>query len=154
VKILGIDPGYDIIGWSVIDNDFKLCEYGIIKTDPSHSFDDRLHDIHIGLNHILDLHTPETAAIERLFFQRNTTTAIDVAKAIGVIQLTLRIRGISLCDYTPTQVKKAVTGYGKAEKAQVQHMIKTIFSIKEIPKPDDAADAVAIAACHYLSVRR
>ncbi len=152
MKILGIDPGYDIVGWSVIDKDFKLCEYGIIKTEPSQSFDDRLHDIYKALNHIISSHSPDIAAIERLFFQRNTTTAIDVAKAIGVIQLTLKLQGISLYDYTPTQIKKAITGYGKAEKSQMQHMIKTIFSLKEIPKPDDAADAVAIAACHYLSV--
>jgi crossover junction endodeoxyribonuclease RuvC len=148
LKILGIDPGYGIVGWSVIGDDFTAIEFGTITTSGSLSVDERLVLIHREINEIISRHRPESAAMERLFFQRNTTTAIDVAKAIGVITLTLSLQQIPISHYTPTQVKQALTGYGKADKKQVQEMVMKLFKLSEIPQPDDAADALAIAACH------
>jgi len=150
LRIIGIDPGYDIVGWSVVEKDFKALDYGVIKTNPKNSFDDRLLFIHENLNSIIKEYKPNVAAIERLFFQNNTTTAMKVANAIGVILLTLKLNNITYHEYTPTQVKQAVTGYGKAEKSQMQFMMARIFRMTKIEGPDDAADALAIAACHSI----
>ncbi len=154
MRILGIDPGYDIVGWSVINDDLTVVEYGVIKTDPGSEFEDRLLHIHRGLDEIIEMHKPECASIEKLYFQKNVKTAMSVANAIGVIMLTLKLRNISFCEYTPTQVKQAVTGFGKASKEQMQLMMSRILGLKKISGPDDAADALAIAVCHSLgSVR-
>ena len=151
MRILGIDPGYETLGWAVIDSNFKILGYGIIRTDSGERIDERLFQIKGQLLGIIETYKPGFAAIEKLFFSRNTTTALDVAKAMGVILLTFREKGIDFSEYAPVQVKRAITGYGKAAKEQVQVMITKIFGIKEIPKPDDAADAIAIAACCALS---
>ena len=150
MRILGIDPGYGILGWAVIEKNQTLIDYGIIKTDSGMTIDDRLFEIHTRLGQIISLHNPESAAIEKLFFVKNITTGIDVAKAIGAVILTLKLRNIAYNEYTPSQVKQAVTGYGRAGKEQMKFMIKSIFKLKELPTPDDAADAVAIALCHSL----
>jgi len=153
VRILGIDPGYGILGWSVIEKNLKIIDFGTIETSSSEKIDDRLLFIHEKLKQILVEYSPDTVAIEKLFFSKNTTTALNVAKAIGVVVLTIRIHGLDYAEYTPLQVKQAITGYGRASKEQMQVMIKKIFSLKEIPKPDDAADALAIAACHSFIKR-
>jgi len=153
VRILGIDPGYGTLGWAVIGSDFKILGYGTIQTDHRDRIDERLFKIKIQLLEIIETHKPDCAAIEKLFFSRNTTTALDVAKTMGVILLTFRENGIDFSEYAPVQVKRSVTGYGKAAKEQMQVMITKIFGIKETPKPDDAADAIAIAACCALSKR-
>jgi crossover junction endodeoxyribonuclease RuvC len=153
VKILGIDPGYGILGWAVIASELKVISYGTIQTASGERIDERLLKIQDSLIEIIETHRPDCAAIERLFFSRNTTTALDVAKTMGVILLTLRRNGIDYAEYAPVQVKRAITGYGKAAKEQMQIMIMRIFNIGEIPKPDDAADAIAIAACHALAQR-
>ena len=114
------------------------------------TIDDRLFVIHTRLGEIISLHAPESAAIEKLFFVKNITTGIDVAKTIGAVILTLKLRNIAYNEYTPSQVKQAVTGYGRAGKEQMKFMIKSIFKLKELPTPDDAADAIAIALCHSL----
>jgi crossover junction endodeoxyribonuclease RuvC len=150
VRILGIDPGYGIMGWSVIEKNQKLIDYGIIKTDSGQNIDERLFEIHVRLTEIISLHKPECAAIEKLFFVKNITTGIDVAKTIGAVILTLKIQNISYNEYTPSQVKQAVTGYGRAGKEQMKFMVKSIFKLSELPSPDDAADALAIALCHSL----
>lgn len=150
MRILGIDPGYGILGWSVIEKNQKLIDYGIIKTDPGLDIEERLFEIHVRLTEIISLHKPECAAIEKLFFVNNITTGIDVAKTIGAVILTLRLQNISYDEYTPSQVKQAVTGYGRAGKEQMKFMIKSIFKLSELPSPDDAADALAIALCHSL----
>jgi len=152
VRILGIDPGYGILGWSVVESDLTLVDYGTIETSSLLSFDERLLQIHNALRKIIDEYSPEFAAVEKLFFQNNTTTAMDVAKAIGAVILTLKISDIGYEEYTPSQVKQAITGYGRAPKEQMQQMIKRIFGIREVPRPDDAADALAVAACHCMKI--
>ena len=151
LRILGIDPGYDIVGWSILDNGFKVENYGVIKTSPGDDFDERLLQIHRGLNNIIEEFNPHCAAVEKIFFQNNTKTAISVAKAIGVIILTLKLKGISYSEYSPTEIKHSVTGYGKADKDQVYFMMKKLLKLESIEGPDDAADALAIAICHQLS---
>lgn len=149
--ILGIDPGYATLGWSIIDSDLKLIDYGAITTSSDKKIDQRIHEIHDRLNQIIAEYCPHCVAIEKLYFQKNTKTAMDVSKTIGAILLTIRLAGLEYSEYTPTQVKQAITGFGRADKAQMQVMIKTIFRIKKVPRPDDAADALAIAACHTFS---
>ncbi len=153
MKILGIDPGFAIVGWSVIDDAMKLIDFGAIETSPKLPLDERLYLIHSSLNEIISMYKPDVAAIERLFFSRNTTTAMDVARASGVIILTLRMSGLAFREYTPSQVKLALTGSGRATKEQMQTMVMRIFGMRELPQPDDAADAVAIAACHSFALR-
>jgi crossover junction endodeoxyribonuclease RuvC len=151
VKILGIDPGYGSLGWSVITGDLRLIDFGSIETPSGKNIAERLVLIHTRLESIIIKEKPECAAIERLFFNKNSTTAMDVAKAIGAVLLTLKLHGINHSEYTPSQIKQSITGYGRAGKDQVQFMIMKIFKLDEIPKPDDAADAIAIALCHALS---
>lgn len=151
LKILGIDPGYDIVGWSILNNGFKVENYGVIKTSPADEFDERLLSIHNGLNNIIEEFNPDCAAVEKIFFQKNVKTAIPVAKAVGVILLTLKLKGISYTEYSPTEIKHSVTGYGKATKDQIYFMMKKLLKLDSIEGPDDAADALAIAICHQLS---
>jgi len=150
VKILGIDPGYDIVGWSVISDKFKVFDYGIIKTSPQDSIDTRLLHIHRSLDSLIEDFSPDCASLERLFFQKNSKTVMSVSAAIGVIILTLKMKDIRFFEYTPPQVKQSITGFGRAGKDQVEFMIKKILNLKEIKGPDDAADALSIAVCHAL----
>ena len=149
--ILGIDPGYAIVGFGVISYNgsrFKVLEYGAITTDKNTPFPERLNEIYDRMNYLLDKYQPASISIEKLYFNTNTTTAISVAQARGVCVLAGVKHGVEIAEYTPLQVKMAVTGYGRAEKHQIMEMTKTLLSLKEIPKPDDAADALAIAICH------
>ncbi len=150
MRILGIDPGFGIVGWAVIDNSMRITACGCIETDSSLSFDERLLEIHLALKKIIEEHKPDVAAIERLFFSRNTTTALDVAKAVGVMVLTLRMYGVFYVEYTPIQVKRALTGYGRATKGQIQSMITRIFGMNTSSLKDDLTDAISVAACHCL----
>lgn len=153
VKILGIDPGYDIVGWSILSNDFKVENYGVIKTSNGDEFEERLLKIHRSLNSIIEKYNPDSAALEKIFFQKNVKTAIPVAKAAGVIILTLTLKGIPFAEYSPTEIKHSVTGYGKATKDQIYFMMKKLLRLEKIEGPDDAADALAIAICHQLNCR-
>ena len=148
MKILGIDPGYGILGWSVIEKSLKLIDYGTIETCSSNNIDERIFIIHNELSKIISHYKPDCVAIEKLFFSKNTKTAIDVAKAIGAILLTVRIADLEYFEYTPLQVKQAITGFGRASKSQVEIMLKKLYNVKNIHGPDDAADAVAVATCH------
>ena len=151
MRILGIDPGYAIVGYGVLEFDnvrFKTVNYGAITTKPETPFDKRLEEIYTDMCKVLDTFKPDCMSIEKLYFNTNTTTAIDVAQARGVIVLSAAQRDVPIFEYTPLQVKKAVTGYGAAEKHQVQEMTKNILGLKVIPKPDDTADALAMAICH------
>ena len=150
MRILGIDPGYGILGWSVIEKNQKLIDYGIIETIPNQNIDERLFVIHTQLTAIIGLYKPDCAAVEKLFFTKNIKTGMDVAKTIGALLLTLRLNNIGYYEYTPSQIKQAITGYGRAGKEQIKFMIKSIFSMSEVPTSDDAADAIAIALCHSL----
>jgi len=151
VRVLGIDPGYGTVGWAVVDDGLSVRACGSIETPAGREFGDRLMDIHHALGGIIREHKPDHAALERLFFSRNTTTALDVSKAIGVIMLTLRLENLGHCEYTPVQVKQAITGYGRATKDQVQTMISRIVKINTVSLKDDVTDAISIAACHCLT---
>lgn len=152
--ILGIDPGYAIVGYGVVNysaNRFKIIEYGAVTTEAKTLFTDRIHKIYLGVSEIIKRTEPDALSIEKLFFNTNTTTAIDVAQARGVILLAAKENGVPVFEYTPLQVKSAVTGYGKADKKQVMEMTKNLLGLKAVPKPDDTADALAIAICHAHS---
>lgn len=149
--ILGIDPGYAIVGWGVVRYErgrFVPMDFGAVTTPAGMPFGQRLAMIYRDLNEILERHHPDAAAVEKLYFQSNKTTAIDVAQARGVTMLALEQHGVPVFEYTPMQVKSAVTGYGQAQKPQVMEMIKRLLRLREVPKPDDTADALAIAICH------
>lgn len=151
MRILGIDPGTATTGYGVIDRDatgYKLVDYGCILTPPDKEMPKRLEMIYQGIGELIDTFKPDEMAIEELFFNRNITTAITVGQARGVLLLGASQKGIKIAEYTPLQVKQAIAGYGKADKKQVQFMIKTMLKLKDVPKPDDAADALAIAICH------
>lgn len=154
MRIIGIDPGYAIVGYGVIDyigNKFKIVEYGAITTESNQNMNERFKAIHDDLNTIIERTNPEFLAIEELFFNSNQKTAINVAQARGVLLLSALNHGISIHEYTPLQVKQAVVGYGRAEKKQVQLLVKSILGLEKVPKPDDTADALAIAVCHAHS---
>ncbi len=151
MRILGIDPGYAIVGYGILEYDnmrFKVINYGAVTTDSETPFDKRLAEIYNDMCSVLDMFKPDCMSIEKLYFNTNITTGIDVAQARGVTMLAAVQRGVPIYEYTPLQVKVAVTGYGRAEKHQMQEMTKNILRLKEVPKPDDTADALAIAICH------
>lgn len=149
--ILGIDPGYAIVGWGVIDytaNRFKVLDYGAVLTTAGTPFNERLEAVYDGVNEIINKYKPQAMAIEKLFYNTNAKTVIDVAQARGVINLSAVKNGVEIFEYTPLQVKQSVVGYGRAEKKQVQEMTRVILKLEKIPKPDDTADALAMAICH------
>ena len=152
--ILGIDPGYAIVGYGVIKyeaNRFTVLDYGAITTPTGMSFVDRLEIIYNDLNMIFQKYKPEAMAIEKLFYNTNAKTVIDVAQARGVTVLAAHQNHAEVFEYTPLQVKQSVVGYGRAEKKQVQEMTRLMLNLDKIPKPDDAADALAMAICHCHS---
>ncbi len=154
MRILGIDPGLAIVGWAVIDSNrgrLTPVAYGAITTPAHTDIEARLLMIKSDLEEIIKRYTPDEMAIEELFFNTNITTGIAVAEARGVILCTAHANGVKISEYTPLQVKQAVVGYGKAEKQQVIAMVTSILKLKSPPKPDDTADAVAIAICHSHS---
>ena len=149
MKILGIDPGYNIIGYGVIETDgFKVVDYGVITTPKGMSISSRLQTIYRACCELMETFEPEQVAFEELFFNTNNTTAIPVAEARGVLIVASKQYTDNLFEYTPLQIKQALTGNGRAEKKQVQFMVKNILGLASIPKPDDAADALAVAICH------
>lgn len=148
--ILGIDPGYAITGYGVVSyerNHFTVLDYGAITTKAHTPFEQRLLTLHQQMDAIIARFQPEVMAIEELFFQRNTTTAIGTAQARGVLILAAAEGNIPVYEYTPMQIKQAVTGYGRADKNQVSTMVKMLLNLESVPKPDDVTDALAIAIC-------
>ena len=149
--ILGIDPGYAIVGWGVVEyshSKFRVLGYGAITTEATAPFPERLQIIYNYMCYLFDKYKPEAMSMEKLFYNSNQKTVIDVAQARGVITLAAQMYGKDIFEYTPLQVKQSVTGYGRAEKKQVMEMTKSILGLKEVPKPDDTADALAMAICH------
>lgn len=149
--IFGIDPGYAIVGCGIVRyerNNFSLMGYGAVTTDKDMPFNKRLKKIYDDLTELLEKFKPDAVSIEKLYFNTNQKTAIDVAQARGVIVLAVERSGIPIFEYTPLQVKQSIVGYGRAEKQQVQEMTKMFLHLDKIPKPDDAADALALAICH------
>lgn len=156
MKIIGIDPGYAITGFGVIEyegNHFKLLEAGAIETKAGVPFPNRLAKIYDDMMLLIEKHKPDAIAIEELFFNTNTTTAIGVAQGRGTILVAASKTNTPIYEYTPLQVKQAVVGYGRAEKKQVQMMVQRILNLEKIPKLDDTTDAMAIAMCHAHSYR-
>lgn len=152
--VLGIDPGYAIVGYGIVkyqNNRFTPLEYGAVTTKAGQEFSQRLDKIYRDVFDIMQKHKPDALSIEKLFFNTNTTTAIDVAQARGVILLAAHQNGIPIFEYTPLQVKQSVTGYGKAEKPQVMELTRRLLGLEKCPKPDDTADALAMAICHCHS---
>ncbi len=149
--ILGIDPGYAILGYGVVETDgrrLKVIDYGVVETKASEKFPHRLSRLYDGTKALLETYKPDCAVFEELFFARNVTTAIQVGTGRGVAMLAAEQSGIPLYEYTPMQIKLAVTGNGHADKTQMQQMVKLLLNLKAIPKPDDAADALGAAICH------
>ncbi len=156
MRIIGIDPGTGILGFGVIDvvkQKPKLVTAGVITTPPHTPLDERLEEIFDGLTEIIAETKPDCMSIEKLFFAQNVTTAMSVSHARGVAMLTGRKGRLPIAEYTPLQIKQTLTGYGKADKKQVQEMVRLQLNLKEVPKPDDAADALAAAITHSLMSR-
>lgn len=156
MRIIGIDPGTGILGFGVIEvikGKAKLIDGGVIKTPVKEDDAIRLHTIYDELSEIIKDTKPDEMAVEKLFFAQNVTTAMTVAQARGVVLLTGMQANLKIAEYTPLQIKQALTGYGRAEKKQIQEMVKVLLNLKEIPKPDDCADALACAITHSMTMR-
>ncbi len=157
MRILGIDPGTGILGFGVVDahssGKIVFVDGGVIKTPPKQADSIRLLTIYDELSEIIKQHKPEVMAVEKLFFAQNVTTAMTVAQARGVVLLCGEQSGLTLFEYTPLQIKQALTGYGRADKHQIQEMVRIILSLDSIPQPDDCADALAAAICHSMTAR-
>lgn len=149
--IIGIDPGYAIVGYGILryeKNRFSVLDFGAITTPSDMDFADRLNCVYEDLSWLLDKYKPDAMSIEKLFFNTNKKTAVNVAQARGVILLAAQRNSVECFEYTPLQVKQSVVGYGQAEKKQVQEMTKHLLNLSAVPKPDDTADALAMAICH------
>lgn len=154
--ILGIDPGIAIVGYSIIEckgNNMKAIDYGCIKTGADMLLPDRLKTVYDKLIEIIKTYNPDELAIEELFFNKNAKSVMKVGQARGVQILAAINQGLDVYEYTPLQIKQAVTGYGRADKNQVQQMVKMLLNLKETPKPDDVADALGVAICHCSSIK-
>jgi crossover junction endodeoxyribonuclease RuvC len=152
--ILGIDPGTATMGWGVVrqeGNRLRYVQHGAISTPADWEMSRRLSRLFDGVTELIRGYRPEVVAVEQLFFNTNVTTAITVGQARGVALLAAYKAGVEVCEYTPLQVKQAITSYGRADKRQVQEMVRALLNLREIPKPDDAADGLAIAICHAFS---
>ena len=156
MRILGIDPGTGITGFGVIDSDgqaHRLVDGGVIRTKPNTPLPKRLVTIYQHMVQLIDEHQPAVVSVEKLFFAQNVTTAISVSHARGAILLAAQQKDIEIAEYTPLQIKQTITGYGRAQKSQMQEMVRAILKLKEVPKPDDCADGLAAAICHAIMVR-
>ena len=156
MRILGIDPGIAIVGYGVVDkegNRYKTVAYDAVTTKAHTPLEDRLEKVYNGVCGIIKEYKPDAMSIEELFFNNNAKTALTVGQARGVIILAAVQNHIPVYEYTPLQVKQALTGYGRASKTQIQQMMKSMLGLTEVPKPDDVADALAIAVCHGNSMR-
>ena len=157
MRILGLDPGTAITGYGVIDllpgGEVRVVTYGVLRTPARRPLPERLQQLYNGLQDLLTLHRPQQAAVEKLFFQRNVTTAMAVGQARGVALLALAQQEIPVAEYAPNEVKEAVTGYGSADKQQVHRMVQALLGLAERPRPDDAADALVVALCHAQHAR-
>ncbi len=156
LRVLGVDPGTAILGYGMVyydGRDYTGVEYGAVRTPSGLPLPDRLLIIHRELTQVIEQYRPDHVAVEELFFARNARTAIAVGHARGVVLLTVAEHGIPIYEYTPMQVKQALVGYGSADKLQIQTFLKMLFGFEEVPKPDDAADAIAVAVCHCNSYR-
>jgi crossover junction endodeoxyribonuclease RuvC len=157
MRILGIDPGTGILGFGVIEVDTKgrlaLVDGGVIRTPVNQADSDRLETIYNELHQLITELKPTVMAVEKLFFSQNVTTAMSVSQARGVVLLCGKQHKLELYEYTPQQIKQAMTGYGRADKKQIQEMVRVVLGLKTVPKPDDCADALAAAICHSMTAK-
>lgn len=157
MRILGIDPGTGILGFGIIDAELggkaKLVDAGVVRTPAKQPDAERLLTIHNDLKQIIEEFKPNVMAVEKLFFAQNVTTAMTVSQARGVVIVLGQLQGMELYEYTPLQIKQALTGYGRADKQQIQEMVRVILGLNQVPKPDDCADALAAAICHHMTMR-
>lgn len=155
--VIGIDPGTATTGYGLVHEDengcLKAVDFGVIQTSSTQPMPHRLLKLHQDLRNVIHLHRPDSGAVEKLFFQKNVRTAISVGQGRGVAILALAEAQIKICEYSPLEIKQSVSGYGGADKAQMQQMVRILLNLPEIPKPDDAADALAVAICHIHSSR-
>lgn len=153
--IMGIDPGLATVGFGIISASggtrFEAIEYGAVLTPAGEKIPDRLAEIFDNVSRLVKIYKPDAVSVERLYFNTNEKTAINVAQARGVILLAARLGNVPIYEYTPLQIKQALTGYGRAEKKQIMYMVKTVLKLESEPKPDDTADALAAAICHAYS---
>lgn len=152
---LGIDPGTAILGYGVVagDDEPEVVAYGVLRTPSDQPMHERLLSLHLGVRELIAAHRPDVMAVEHLLFGRNVTTAIAVGQARGVVLLAAAQAGMRVAEYRPAQIKEAVVGYGKADKPQMQEMVRLLLKLPALPHPDDAADALAIAICHVHTAR-
>ncbi|MFN8497544.1 MAG: crossover junction endodeoxyribonuclease RuvC [Anaerolineae bacterium] len=156
MRVMGVDPGTAICGWGMIDSDgdnATLVDYGAVTTEAGTPLAQRLHTVYWQLDELIRRYKPDALAVEQLFFSKNVTTALAVGHARGVVLLAAANEGVAIHEYRPMEVKQAIVGYGKATKDQMQQMVRMILGLDDIPRPDDAADALAIALCHAQSSR-
>ena len=156
MRIIGIDPGTGILGFGVIDAEgdkATLVDAGVVRTNVHQPLDERLEEIYNCLSDIIEETKPAIMVIEKLFFAQNVTTAISVSHARGVAMLSGKLAGLEIVEYTPLQIKQSITGYGRADKKQIQEMVRILLNLKEIPKPDDCADALAAALMHATALK-
>jgi len=150
--VLGVDPGLALTGWGLVAatgrNDLSMVKYGCIKTTPAQALTERLKTIHCTLQQIIEENRPQEMAIEELFFSKEARTVAAVGQARGAILVTAALANLPVFEYNPRQIKMSLTGYGSADKNQIQHMVKMLLRLRDIPRPDDAADAIAMAVCH------
>ncbi len=155
--VLGIDPGFAITGWGIVEKkghqQWKAIAFGAVKTKAGVPFPERLSEIFTQLRTVIERYSPEVVAVEQLFYAKNKKNTILISHARGAILLAASLSGIPVSEYSALQVKRAVVGYGRAEKIQIQKMVKSFLKLKEVPKPDDVADALAVAICHINSAK-
>lgn len=154
MRIIGIDPGTGITGFGIIEpvnQKYKLIDAGVIRTPAKTDDAERLMTIYENITELIKEFKPTVMSIEKLFFAKNVTTAMTVSQARGVVLLAAQQNGLEIFEYTPLQIKQAITGYGKADKPQMQEMVRILMNLKEVPKPDDCADAIAAAICHSMN---
>ncbi len=152
---LGVDPGTALLGYGVIagEDALRLIDFGVLETTPDEPMPNRLQFLYSGVCRLIQAYHPDTVVVEQLFFARNVTTALAVGQARGVVMLAAAQAGVPVNEYTPAQVKQAVSGYGRANKGQMQEMVRILLGLEDIPRPDDAADALAVALCHVQTAR-
>lgn len=152
--VIGIDPGMAATGYGLVsdmEDSLSCVAHGVIKTSASQKHHERLQLIHRGLKEVIDMHSPQSAAVEKLFFSKNVSTAMAVGQCRGVALLAMADRGLDVSEYTPGEIKQAVSGYGAATKLQLQQMVQMLLELDEVPRPEHAADALAVAICHAHS---
>lgn len=152
MRVLGIDPGSETLGWGILEGSglkYSLIDFGVVRSNTKHSFANRLANIYGGVSQLIDTFEPDTLSIEEAFYAVNVSVAMKLGQVRGIMLLLAEQRGLEIAEYAPKLIKKTVVGYGNAEKSQVQEMVKLLLRMKDIPKPHDAADALAIAICHF-----